>query len=58
VVSVAERDNGSHLVTTADEPAVVEAPKTAKKAKPAAAAAAKKPVVSPTKKTAKKAKED
>jgi len=57
VVSVAERDNGSHLVTKAEEPAAVAAPKTVKKAKAPVKAAAKKPSAAP-KKAAKKAKED
>ena len=57
VVSVAERNAGSHLVTKADE-AVAEAPKPAKKARPAVKAAAKKPAAAPKKKAVKKAKED
>ena len=58
IVSVAERDGGSHLVTKADEPAVVEAKKpAAKKAKAPAKAAAKKPAAAPKKKSAKTAKE-
>ena len=56
VVSVAERNAGSHLVTKADEPA--ETSKPAKKARPAVKAAAKKPTAAPKKKTVKKAKED
>jgi large subunit ribosomal protein L22 len=53
IVSVAERSNGSHLVTKAEEPA--ETAKPAKKAKPAAAkSVAKKPKAAP-KKAAKKA---
>src|SRR5579863_8519091 len=47
IVSVAERNGSSCLVTKADEPAVIEAGKPAKKAKAA-----------PKKKPAKKAKED
>jgi large subunit ribosomal protein L22 len=58
IVSVAERDGGSHLVTKADEPAVVEASKPAKKAKAPVKAAAKKPAAAPKKKPAKKSKED
>ncbi|MFZ1011906.1 MAG: 50S ribosomal protein L22 [Terracidiphilus sp.] len=65
VVSVAERDNGAHLVTKADEPAVVDAVKPVKRAKAALKAAAKRPVAAkkpaaapPKKKPAKKAKED
>ena len=55
VVSVAERSNGSELVTKAEEP-VVEA-KPAKKAKPAAKATAKtaKPAAAAKKKASKKA---
>src|ERR1700723_4168796 len=41
IVSVAERDNGSHLVTKAEAPAI-ETSKAAKKAKPAVKASAKK----------------
>jgi len=58
VVSVAEREKGSHLVTKAEAPAVVEAPKTTKKAKAPVKAAARKPAAAPKKKPAKKAKED
>ena len=60
IVSVAERDGGSHLVTKADEPAVIEGQKpAAKKAKAAPKkTAAKKPAAAPKKKPAKKAKED
>ncbi|HEX3894294.1 MAG TPA: 50S ribosomal protein L22 [Terracidiphilus sp.] len=59
IVSVAERNASAHLVTKADEPTVVDAPKSkAKKAKPAVKAAAKKPAAAPKKKPAKKAKED
>jgi large subunit ribosomal protein L22 len=55
IVSVAERNGGgSHLVTKAEEPAVIEG-KPAKKAKKAVA---KKPAAAPKKKPAKKAKED
>jgi len=55
VVSVAERGNGSSLVTKADEPAAEVKP--AKKAKPAAKTAAKtaKPAAAPKKKASKKA---
>jgi large subunit ribosomal protein L22 len=53
IVSVAERDNGSHLVTKADEPQA--AAKSAKKSKPAVKTAAKKPAAAPKKKAAKKA---
>ena len=56
VVSVAERNGGSSLVTKADEPAA-EAPK-AKKAKAPVKASAKKPTAAPKKKPAKTAKED
>jgi len=56
VVSVAERNGGSSLVTKADEPAA-EAPK-AKKAKAPVKASAKKPAAAPKKKPAKTAKED
>jgi large subunit ribosomal protein L22 len=52
IVSVAERDNVSHLVTKADAP---EAAKSAKKSKPAVKTAAKKPAAAPKKKAAKKA---
>lgn len=55
VVSVAERGNGSGLVTKVEEPAVVEAPKPAKKAKTAVKAAAKKPAAAPKKKATQKA---
>jgi large subunit ribosomal protein L22 len=56
IVSVAERNGGSaHLVTKAEEPAVIEG-KPAKKA--AKKAVAKKPAAAPKKKPAKKAKED
>jgi large subunit ribosomal protein L22 len=58
VVSVAERDSGAHLVTKADEPAVIEASKPANRFKPAQKAAAKKPAAAPKKKAVKKAKED
>src|SRR5579863_5773227 len=65
IVSVAERNGGSHLVTKADEPAVIEGQKpTAKKGKAAPKkgapkkTAAKKPAAAPKKKPAKKAKED
>ena len=57
IVSVAERDNGSHLVTKAEVPAV-ETPKAAKKAKPAVKASAKKAKPAPKKKASKTAKED
>ena len=55
VVSVAERGNGSSLVTKADKPAAEVKP--AKKAKPAAKTAAKtaKPAAAPKKKASKKA---
>src|ERR1700756_4264430 len=58
VVSVAERDGGSHLVTTAEEP--VEASRPAKKKAPAKKTAAKKtaagkPVAATKKKASKKA---
>jgi large subunit ribosomal protein L22 len=55
VVSVAERGNGSSLVTKADEPAAEVKP--AKKARPAAKTAAKtaKPAAAPKKKASKKA---
>lgn len=58
IVSVAERNGGSSLVTKADQS--VESPKpTAKKTKAAPKkAAAKKPAAAPKKKPAKKAKED
>src|SRR6201997_4587943 len=46
IVSVAERDNGSALVTKAEEPAVVEGAKTAKKAAPKKTAA-NKPAAAP-----------
>jgi large subunit ribosomal protein L22 len=52
IVSVAERDHGSHLVTKAEEP---ETAKPAKKSKPAVKTAAKKPAAAPKKKAAKKA---
>jgi len=56
VVSVAERNGaGSHLVTKAEEPAVIEAKPAKKTAKKAVA---KKPAAAPKKKPAKKAKED
>jgi len=55
VVSVAERGNGSDLVTKAEEPAVIEASKPAKKAKTAVKAAAKKPAAAPKKKATQKA---
>ncbi|HEX4285393.1 MAG TPA: 50S ribosomal protein L22 [Terracidiphilus sp.] len=60
IVSVAERNGGSHLVTKAEEPAVADAHKTtAKKSKAAPKkTAAKKPAAAPKKKPAKKAKED
>jgi large subunit ribosomal protein L22 len=51
VVSVAERGDGSHLVTKAEEP--VEATKAARKSKPAVKTAAKK--AAPKKKASKKA---
>ena len=56
IVSVAERGNGSAVVTRVEEPTVVEA-KPAKKAKPAVKAAAKKakPAAAPKKKASKKA---
>ncbi len=52
VVSVAERGNGSNLVTKAEES---EAAKPAKKSKSAVKATAKKPAAAPKKKAAKKA---
>ncbi len=59
IVSVAERNGGSSLVTKAEEPAVTEGAKPAKKAKAAPKkTAAKKPAAAPKKKPAKKAKED
>ena len=48
IVSVAERDNGSHLVTKAEAPAI-ETSKAAKKAKPAVKASAKKAKPAPKK---------
>jgi large subunit ribosomal protein L22 len=59
IVSVAERNGGSSLVTKAEEPGVIEGAKPAKKAKAAPKkTAAKKPAAAPKKKPAKKAKED
>jgi large subunit ribosomal protein L22 len=58
VVAVAERNSGAHLVTKADEPAVIEAPQPAKKSRLALKAAAGKPAAAAKKKAVKSAKED